>query len=202
MLLLNQLVIRKVLRKTPCSQCFRMDAKSFSRDRKGRILDAKDFALSSPEMNRSYSQKNLAFSFPCFGGIFSSRPEFAESITRRFGPIGFATTTFMTFSQMFFVAYPFKIIGSIVRFIFIFVMDTMSMIGFFKPTKGNHPMVKDGTAIKISFFAKFRAIGLKLFKNFPTTRNGIEMAEESIFDSVYRCAQHVVPFGGYIAGER
>ena len=165
-------------------------------------MDAENFALSSPEMKWSYSQKNLAFSFPRFRRIFSLSPEFANGFTRGFGPIGFATTTFMTFSQMFFVAYPLKIIGSIVRFIFIFVMDTMSMIGFFKPTKGNHPMVKDGTAIKISFFAKFRAIGLKLFKNFPATRNSIQMAEESIFDSVYRCAQHVVPFGGYIAGER
>ena len=178
-----------------------MDAGCFSGEWKRGILDAKDFAFASSEMKWSYSQKNLSFPGSKFWRVFSSSAKLSETVTGRFRPMRFLAiaASFVTFSHMLFLANPLKVICSIVGFVTVNVMNKMRMVWAFKPTSGDHPMVKRAPHVEIILSETHLGLErLELSKNFPTMRNSIEVAKESIFDSIYRCAHHVVPFRGYI----
>ena len=181
-----------------------MDAENFSCDRKGIVLNPKNYAFASPQMNGSYLKKDLPFSFSSFGRIFSSGTELSYPFSGRFRPMRFLalSTSFVTFSHMLFLVNPFKVIRSIIGFVTIDMVNKMRVIWAFKPASGNHSMVERPANIEISRVCSSSGCkGFELSKNFPTMRNSIKVAKESIFDSIYRCAHHVVPFRGYINGK-
>ena len=128
------------------------------------------------------------------GGVFESSPEFPDLVYGFLRPFIFANNAVMAVAYMFFRRNPFKVIGAVIGFVMVLVMDKLGVVGVVNPTESDDSVHESHPAERpVSIAAPCGRVWSQISKNFPATRNGVEVVEESIFDSVYFNANHVGP---------
>ena len=104
----------------------------------------------------------------------------------------------MSFLQMFFLRKAFKVVGAVVGFVAVNVVDLFAWRKILKPTCRHNAVHKPTPKPQISSRMGSWGTRLQLSDNFSTTRDCVKMVKESVLGSFYRDANHVVPpFGGY-----
>ena len=104
----------------------------------------------------------------------------------------------MSFPQMFCLRKTFKVVGAVVGFVTVNVMDLFAWLKIFKPTCRHNAVHKPTSKPQVPLRMDGWGARLHLSDDFSTTRNGVKMVKKSVFDFFYRDANHVVPpFGGY-----
>jgi|GEM_PF-4455693 len=103
----------------------------------------------------------------------------------------------MTLPEMLFSGKAFKVIDTVVRLNPVDMMDMLTGVKRLQPALRYDAMSesfapKHGVPIRSCGMK----IGLKISENFSAVRNSIQMVKESVLDSVYLKANHVVPIGG------
>jgi len=103
----------------------------------------------------------------------------------------------MSISKVFFWGKPFKVIGMVVGFVAVNVVNVFCFIGVFHPARRYYTVHKPlSSNSQVSIPPLGRSVGLVLSKNFPAARNSKDMVENSILDTVYIKANHVDLFLG------
>jgi len=140
---------------------------------------------------RAIESKASGFFSAGFFAVFASRPEIPKFLPNFLGALVMSTYSFVAICNMFFRRNPFQVIGSVVRFIAVDVMDKISLFGIGKPTHSNYAVHKSLSAKRQISIASFgwRVWG-QLSKNFPTARNSKKVVNKSIFDTVNLDAYH------------
>jgi len=104
----------------------------------------------------------------------------------------------MSFPQMFCLRKTFKVVGAIVGFIPVYVVDMFAGGEPLKPTSCHNAVHKPVAQTQVSFGVFCGGIRLQLSDSFSTARDCVKMVKKSVLDFFYRDANHVVPpFGGY-----
>jgi hypothetical protein len=100
----------------------------------------------------------------------------------------------MTITEMFFRSKPFKVAGSVIRFVMVDMVNMARVVWVFKPANSNDAVHKVFTAAagKVSILSLLGAVRLHLSKNFSTVRDCVKMVKDSVLDSFYRDAYHAV----------
>ena len=192
-----------------------MNANDLSRIRKGAIFNAHNSASSIAVMGKTSrffgriamtctgkkrpfaaKKRGALFSF-CFVGRNSSGAVLAN-LFPCFGRTNIATKFLhqvaMPFVQMLSLGKAFKVIGAVVGFVSVYVMD---MLGWGKPLDpaGRHNAVHKPvpSEAQISSSIICGGVRLQLSDDFSATRNCVKMVKKSVLDFCYRNANHVVP---------
>ena len=100
----------------------------------------------------------------------------------------------VSFPQMFCLRKAFKVVGAVVGFIPVYVVDMFARAKTLKPTSCHNAVHKPlPSETQIPVIVVCGCIRLQLSDDFSTARNGVKMVKKSIFDFFYRDANHVVP---------
>jgi hypothetical protein len=101
----------------------------------------------------------------------------------------------MSFLHVFCLSKAFKVIGAVVGFITVYVVDMFAGGKPIKPT-GCHNAVHKSLTPETQIPSRMTCGGirLQLSDNFSTARDRVKMVKKSVFDFFYRDANHVVPF--------
>jgi hypothetical protein len=100
----------------------------------------------------------------------------------------------MSFLQMLSLRKAFKVVGAVVGFVTVNVMDLFTWLKIFKPTSCHNAVHKPlPSETQIPVIVVCRGIRLQLSDSFSTARNGVKMVKKSVLDFFYRNANHVVP---------
>ena len=101
----------------------------------------------------------------------------------------------MPFAKVFFGSNAFKIVGSVVSFITVNVVDLFKGGKVLQPTSRNNSVHKTLSAQhKVSLCVVMGSVGVQISKNFSATRDGVKMVKHTVLNTVHRKANHVVPF--------
>ena len=170
-----------------------MDAKDFRSSQERTIGRSVDYAGIFAHAN---AEKNVGFFSSNFFRIFESSSKRAKFISRFFRSDVLANFTVgMLDSYVLLRRNPFQVVGVVVSFVVIPVMNMMGMQRFFKPAKSNHPMDQATTSnIQVSIWTKIWREWNEFPQNIPAPRNGIQRTEESVLHPFYRYAQRGVSF--------
>jgi len=190
-----------------------MNASSFSRFRKGAVFNPKHatpsvavmgkatrlfgrFAMRGAFKVRTFAtqQRRSLFRFGFLGSDFSK-----ARLANFF--FGFGRTNVMpvhssvAFSKMFFGRNAFKIFGSVVSFVAVNVVNVFGWVKGLQPTLSHGSVHKfvASTERYIPIFSIGGGVWKKLSENFSAARDSVKVVKESILDSVYGYANHVVP---------
>jgi hypothetical protein len=196
-----------------------MNASDFSRLRKGAIFNTHNsassiavmgetsrffgsIAMTSSGKKRTFAAKKCGalLSF-CFVGRNPSGAILAN-LFPRFWRTAIATKFLkqvaMSFPQMFCLRKAFKVVGAVVGFIPVYVVDMFAKAKTLKPTSCHNAVHKPVPQTQITFGMVCGGVRLQLSDSFSTARNCVKMVKESVLGSFYRDANHVVPqFCGY-----
>jgi len=192
-----------------------MNASSFSRFRKGAILNTKHTTSSvamvfkaarlfrfvamrnSPKVRPFAAKQSLTLFGLCFLSGNGTKPSLSN-LSSRFWRAGVMPVKIsMAFSMMLFSGEAFKIFCSVIGLTFITVMDMLFGVKRFQPASRHNAMGKPFSAQHgITIGPWSGRVRLELSENFSATRNSVQVVKKSIFDTVYLNANHVVPFGG------
>ena len=100
----------------------------------------------------------------------------------------------MSFPQMFCLRKAFKVVGAVVGFIPVYVVDMFARAKTLKPTSCHNAVHKPlPSETQIPVLVVCGCIRLQLSDDFSTARNSVKMVKKSVFDFFYRDANHVVP---------
>jgi hypothetical protein len=100
----------------------------------------------------------------------------------------------MPFVHMFFLRKAFKVVGAVVGFVTVNVMDMFAGGKSLDPTCRHNTMHKPlAPETQIPSRMTCGGIRLQLSDNFSTARDCVKMVKKSILDFFYRDANHVVP---------
>ena len=194
-----------------------MNASGFSRLRKGAIFNTHNHAsnvavvgetsrffgsiamASAGEQRAFATNKRGALFSLCFLGRNSSDAILANLLPR----FGRANVTAMPLkqvsvplSQMFGLRKAFKVVGAVVGFVSVDVVNLFVRGKILKPTSSHNAVHKPTSQAQISLRVARRNVKLQLSDSFSTARDCVKMVKESVFDSFYRNVNHVVPFRG------
>ena len=100
------------------------------------------------------------------------------------------------FSQMLGLRKAFKVVGSVVGFVAVNVVDLFVMGKIVKPTSSHNAVHKPSGQSQIPLRVARRNVKLQFSDGFSTARDCVKMVKESVFDSFYCNVNHVVPFRG------
>lgn len=101
----------------------------------------------------------------------------------------------MPIAKVFFGGNAFKIVGSVIGFIAVDVVNLFKGVKVLQPTSRNNSVHKTLSAQhKVSLCVVMGSVGVQISKNFPATRDGVKMVKHTVFNTVHRKANHVVPF--------
>jgi hypothetical protein len=192
-----------------------MNASGLSRLRKGAIFNAHNhasnvavvgetsrffgsIAMASASKQRTFAtNKRGALLSLCFLGRNSSDAILANLLPR-FWRTNVTTILLkqvsVPLSQMFGLRKAFKVVGAVVGFVSVDVVNLFVKGKIVKPTSSHHAVHKSFAQIQIPLRVKSRGVKLQLSDGFSTARNCVKMVKESVFDSFYRNVNHVVPF--------
>ena len=139
---------------------------------------------------RRIDSETFGFFQPSCFAVFPASPVFTK-LSTRFDSACVIPTMNMLFSHVFFWRKPFKVIGMVVGFIAVLVMNMRTIFGIWNPANCNDSMHKslspNTQVIVIPLGGKVRT---QLSKNFPAARDCVEMVKKSIFDTVHFKADH------------
>jgi hypothetical protein len=192
-----------------------MNTSGLSRLRKGAIFNAHNHAssiavvgktsrlfgriamASTGEQRTFAANKRGALLSLCFLGRNSSDAILANLLPRFWR----ANVTAMLlkqigvpFSQMFGLRKAFKVVGAVVGFVAVNVVNLFVMGKIVKPTSSHNAVHKPFAQVQIPLRIKRRNVKLQLSDGFSAARDCVKMVKESVFDSFYRNVNHVVPF--------
>jgi hypothetical protein len=101
----------------------------------------------------------------------------------------------MPIAKVFFGSNALKIVGSVIGFITVNVMNLFKRVKPLQPTSRNNTVHKALPAQhKVSLCVVMGGVGVQISKNFPAARNGVKMVKHTVFNTSHRKANHVVPF--------
>jgi hypothetical protein len=189
-----------------------MNASSFSRFRKGAVFNPKHaaprvammgkatrqfgrFAMRGSFKVRTFTaqQRSPLFRFGFLGSNFSE-----ASLANLF--FGFGRANVMTvkpgvaIGQMFFGSKTFKIFNSVVRFVTVDVMDLFVGVKRLQPALRHNSMHQTLSAEhQVPVIVLGWSVGKEISENFSAARDSVKVVKESVLDSVYGYANHVVP---------
>ena len=189
-----------------------MNARSFSRFRKGAVFNPKHaaprvammgkatrqfgrFAMRGSFKVRTFTaqQRSPLFRFGFLGSNFSE-----ASLANLF--FGFGRANVMTvkpgvaIGQMFFGSKTFKIFDSVVRFVTVDVMDLLVGVKRLQPALRHNSMHQTLSAEhQVPVIVLGWSVGKEISENFSAARDSVKVVKESVLDSVYVYANHVVP---------
>jgi hypothetical protein len=192
-----------------------MNASSFSRFRKGAILNTKHTTSSvamvfkaarlfrfvamrgSLKVRPFAAKQSLTLFGPRFLSCNGTKPSLSNLFSRFWRAGVMPVKISMAFSMMLFSSKAFKIFCSVIGLTFINVMDMLFGVKQFQPASRYNAMGKPFSAQHgIAIGPWSGRVRLELSENFSATRNSVQVVKKSIFDTVYLNANHVVPFGG------
>lgn len=207
-------VVGEVLRETPLTNGKPMNARSFSSRCKRAILNpqhatprvaemlfasflAGRFGVRRPSKVRSFTtfQRSTLLRFGFFGRRtpgavlpqFFARFLSSFVLAQSYKQIGMPTGKMLLRSKTF------QIFQSVVRLIFVNVMDVFARVKVFHPTHRYNAVEQVFTAYRqISVRVFGRRVRTVLSENFPATRNGVIVVENPVFNAVNFKANHVV----------
>ena len=100
----------------------------------------------------------------------------------------------MPFAQMFAVRKALKVVGAVVGFVAVDVVNMFGGVKAIKPASRYNTVHKPLPAkTQVPLRVVCRGVRLHLSDNFSAARNRVKMVKESVFGSFYRDANHVVP---------
>jgi hypothetical protein len=99
----------------------------------------------------------------------------------------------MPFLQMLFLRKTFKVVGAVVCFVTVNVVNLFARIKILKPTGSHNAVHKPRPETQVPLLVNGLGAREQLSDNFSAARNGVKMVKESVFGSFYRDANHVVP---------
>jgi hypothetical protein len=117
--------------------------------------------------------------------VFGSKSEQAQlkSMRRRYHVP--ASSIRVPFSHVFLRRHPFQVIGMVVRFVAIAVMNEIRVFWLLKPAERNDTVKQPQFPyLKVSILAKSGAARRQLSQNFPGPRYRVKVVEESVFHFV------------------
>jgi len=101
----------------------------------------------------------------------------------------------MPFAKVFFGGEALKVVGSVVRLVTVNVMNLFKGVKILQPTSRYNSVHKTlSTQHKVSLCVVMRNVGMQISKNFPAMRDCVKMVKHTVFNTVHRKANHVVPF--------
>jgi len=156
------------------------------------------FAMPSASEVRAFAtnEGGPLLGFGLFGSL-TAKAVLAKLLPRFRGALVFAACPIVPFREMLFRCNPFKIVGAVISLVAILVMHVLFVLWIFEPARGDNSVHEAFSAerqVSVDPVGA-RLIGSEISKNFPAARYGKEMVKQSIFDTVYFDADHVVPFG-------
>jgi hypothetical protein len=189
-----------------------MNASSFSRFRKGAVFNPKHaaprvammgkatrqfgrFAMRGSFKVRTFTaqQRSPLFRFGFLGSNFSE-----ASLANLF--FGFGRANVMSvkpgvaLGQMFFGSKTFKIFDSVVSFVTVDVMDLLVGVKRLQPALRHNSMHQTLSAEhQVPVIVLGWSVGKEISENFSAARDSVKVVKESVLDSVYGYANHVVP---------
>jgi len=192
-----------------------MNASDFSSLRKGAIFNTHNsassvavvgetsfffgsIAMTSTGKKRTFAAKKCGalLSF-CFVGRNPSGAIFADLLPRfRATDVTakFLKQVAMSFLQMLFLRKAFKVVGAVVGFVTVNVVDMLARGKSLKPTSCHNAVHKPmPSKAQIPAIVVRGYIRAQLSDNFSTARDCVKMVKESVLGSFYRDANHVVP---------
>ncbi len=132
----------------------------------------------------------------CFGLLGRNRPKakLAKLLPRLGRPDVVSVLPCVAVGHVLFGRQAFKVLCSVVSFLPVYVMDVFGRVKRLQPTR-RHDSVHEMTPPKghVPVGVVNRCIGKKLSESFSAARNGVKVVKESVLDSVYVYANHVVP---------
>jgi hypothetical protein len=192
-----------------------MNASGLSRLRKGAIFNAHNhasnvavvgetsrffgsIAMASARKQRTFeTNKRGALLSLCFLGRNLSDAILANLLPR-FGRTNVAAMLLkqvgVPLSQMFGLRKAFKVVGAVVGFVSVDVVNLFVMGKIVKPTSSHYAVHKPAGQAQIPLRVARRNVKLQLSDSFSAARDCVKMVKESVFDSFYRNVNHVVPF--------
>jgi len=143
------------------------------------------------------NSKNRGFFAASFFAVNDSSAKLTHFLPRLFGPMVFANPARyikMPTAKMLFGSDALKVVGSVVSLVTVNVMDLFNWIKIIQPASRNNSMHKTLAAQhKVSLCVNVRNVGVQISKNFPAARNSVKMVKHTVFNTVHRKANHVVP---------
>ena len=141
--------------------------------------DCSFFAASFFAVNRACAKLTYLLPSSFCSGVFSNLARYVK----------------MPFAKMFFGSKAFKIVGPVVRFVTIDVVHLLKGVKILQPA-GRHNSVHKASAPQheVSLRMIMGSVGMQISKDFPAARNSVKMVKYTVFNTVHRKANHVVPF--------
>jgi hypothetical protein len=101
----------------------------------------------------------------------------------------------MPFAKVFFGGKTLKIVGSVVNLVAVNVVNLFNGVKILQPTSSYNSVHKAFPAQhKVSLRMLMGSVGMQISKNFSAARDGVKMVKHTVFNTVHRKANHVVPF--------
>jgi len=99
-------------------------------------------------------------------------------------------------AKMFFGGKTFKVFGPVIRLISVNMVHMLAGVKRFQPTLRHYTVRKFFVAKRgVPISPQYGVVGKKISENFSATRDCKKVVDESVMDSVYFNADHVVPIG-------
>jgi hypothetical protein len=154
-------------------------------------------AMTSTGKKRTFAAKKCgALLCFCFVGRNPSGAIFANLLPRFRATDVFSVLNkhvAMPFLQMLSLRKAFKVVGAVVGFVAVNVVDLFAWRKILKPTCRHNAVHEPTPKPQVPPRMDSWGTRLHLSDNFPATRNRVKMVKESVFGSFYRNANHVVP---------
>lgn len=138
----------------------------FSKD--GGFFSPRSFAVGRPQAKKSH----------LFSGFLGS-----EVVT---------VQPMMAFRKVFFCGHALKVIGTVVRFVAVDVVNVLFGVKPIKPASRHNAVHKSPPAkAQVTKIVLGWLVRLHSSKNFPAARNSVKMVKHTVFNAVHRKAFHV-----------
>lgn len=136
--------------------------------------------------------KDSGFHLPHVFRVFKACPEIAQ-----FLPCNFCSgipphLTGVPFRKMHFCGDALKVLGAVVRFVSVNVVDVIGRVKIVQPALSHNTVHKSlASQAQVPQGVIVRGVRLQLSKNFSAARNSVKMIVGSVFDPAHRKANHV-----------
>ncbi|MEY2916059.1 MAG: hypothetical protein RL454_988 [Actinomycetota bacterium] len=101
----------------------------------------------------------------------------------------------MPITKVFFGGNAFKIFSPVVRLVTVDVVHLFGGVKILQPASSYNAVHETPSAQnKVSLIVVMRDVWVHISKNFPATRDSVKMVKRSVFNTIHRKANHVVPF--------
>lgn len=167
-----------------------MDAKYFRGSEERSVKHSVD---DTGALAHGYSPEYCRFFTPDLFGIPPSQSRFSDFQTRCLRQDMPSNNVGVSFSHVLFRRHPFKVIGSVVGFIAVLVMNKICVFRLWKPTDSHDAVDKtDAAHLKVAVFPALWRYWQKFAEDLSLSGNGVQMIEKSVFNVINKRASHKI----------